>query len=260
MSCACWTTVLRIPRHTITGCAFACCGRVYRHLLLRSRPPYRAPALAPLCATSEPDAVLAFYDTLVIHDYARARTKIVSVAGPERLAKIHDAIKDAATNLKARMPGKTEADGRSSHQPHPFPLDLSVAFSDSALTSNFTRDEYVAAVHCIKTRIAAGDIYQANLTQQLSIKVAEDLRPEHIFLRLRGFHPASFAAFIRRRKDTVITPRLSVLSESKQAATRPPRRVEAWPSRARDRAGAMRKRMRACAPSCAVARRIAPRT
>jgi para-aminobenzoate synthetase component 1 len=97
------------------------------------------------------------------------------------------------------------------------------------LTSNFTRDEYVAAVHRIKTRIAAGDIYQANLTQQLSIKVAKDLRPEHIFLRLRRHHPASFAAFIRRRRDTVISASPERFLRVEASGHASARCVEAWP-------------------------------
>ncbi|MEJ7618012.1 MAG: hypothetical protein WKF30_13860, partial [Pyrinomonadaceae bacterium] len=31
---------------------------------------------------SEPDAVFAFYDTLIVHDYAERKTEIVGVGGP----------------------------------------------------------------------------------------------------------------------------------------------------------------------------------
>jgi para-aminobenzoate synthetase component I len=205
----------------------------------------------PCGATGEPDAVLAFYDTLVIHDYARGTTAIVSVAGPERLTKIHDAINGVATNLRARTPGRAEAVGCALHPlAHPSMSDLPLSFSHPALTSNFTRDEYIAAIQRIKERIAAGDIYQANLTQQLSIKVAEDLRPEHIFLRLRGFHPASFAAFIRRREDVVISasPERFLRVEAGGSGSGRKRRVEAWPikgTRARGRNAEEDARLRA---------------
>ena len=43
----------------------------------------------------EPDAVLAFYDTLIIHDYALSRTQIMSVAGERRVQSTLDAINDA---------------------------------------------------------------------------------------------------------------------------------------------------------------------
>jgi para-aminobenzoate synthetase component I len=185
----------------------------------------------PACASHEPDAVLAFYDTLVIHDYARGVTEIVSVAGPERLSLIYDAIKDGVIDLKAQAPGRAEADGQySQRQTDSFASPCPVSFSHPAVTSNFTRDEYMAAIQRIKERIAAGDIYQANLTQRLSIAMDKDLRPEHVFLRLRDFHPASFAAFIRRREDVVISAsperflRVEVGSGSDAK-----RSVEAWP-------------------------------
>lgn len=219
--------------------AAGACVATFSYELVRRLERLR---LRPYSLTSEPDAVLAFYDTLVIHDYALGETKIISASGPERLTKIYDAIKDAASNLKASTPGETEVDGQSSHQQaRPSTLDLPSTFSDAAVTSNFTREEYVAAVKRIKERIAAGDIYQANLTQQLSITLAEDLRAEHIFLRLRSSHPASFAAFIRRRKDTVVSASperfLRIVAGDGKGAKR---RVEAWPikgtrARGRDR-------------------------
>lgn len=68
-----------------------------------------------------------------------------------------------------------------------------------------TREQYLSAVRRIKEHIGAGDIYQANLTQQFSCELARGARPESVFLRLRRDHPASFAAFIRRREDAVIS-------------------------------------------------------
>ena len=84
------------------------------------------------------------------------------------------------------------------------------------------------AVRRIKELIAAGDIYQANLTQQFTVKLADNcFEPEQIFLRLRRDHPAAFAAFIRRREDDVISasPERFLRVQFDQDA----RRVEAWP-------------------------------
>jgi aminodeoxychorismate synthase component I len=93
--------------------------------------------------------------------------------------------------------------------------------------SNFTRDEYLAKVHLIKEHIAAGNIYQANLTQQLTCSLTAESRPEDVFLRLRRDYPAPFAAFLRRREDVVISAsperflRVGAVDEA--------RHVEAWP-------------------------------
>ncbi len=178
---------------------------------------------------NEPDAVLTFYDTLVIHDYAHGRTEIATVAGPERLSKTYDALMDAARSVEASLLRMAESGENSSPDgaPH-ISYALPASISNSLVTSNFTRDEYIAAIRRIKDHIAAGDIYQANLTQQLSVALAGDIRPEHIFLRLRRDHPASFAAFIRRREDTVISasPERFLRVEVGEDGER---RVEAWP-------------------------------
>ncbi|MEO6390447.1 MAG: aminodeoxychorismate synthase component I, partial [Pyrinomonadaceae bacterium] len=95
-----------------------------------------------------------------------------------------------------------------------------------SLTSNLTQAEYEAAVSAIKDHIAAGDIYQANLTQQFTATIG-DAAPEDIFLRLRREHPAPFSAFIRRTSDVVISgspERFVRVTDSTDG-----RVAEAWP-------------------------------
>ncbi len=129
----------------------------------------------------EPDTFFAFYDTFIIHDYSDRTTQIVSCGGQKRIEETYAAIKEAKK------------------------IGLEKELSSSAVTSNFTREEYEQAVNRIKEHIAAGDIYQANLTQKLSCKLPYDLTPDQIFLRLRRQHPAPFGAFIQRCDDTVIS-------------------------------------------------------
>lgn len=157
--------------------------------------------------SNEPDVVLAFYDTLVIHDYRSAVTQLVTVGDPRRLDETSEALTDALVSA---------VDNRDA--------PLSSVYD---VSSNLTRDEYLAAVDKIKEHIAAGDIYQANLTQQLSCTLSPESKPEDVFLRLRRDHPASFAAFIRRREDVVVSAsperflRVKALNDA--------RSIEAWP-------------------------------
>ncbi len=157
--------------------------------------------------SAEPDVVLAFYDTLVIHDYRSGVTQAVTVGGPRRLDETLAALTEALASI---------AETRTA--PLSFVYEVS---------SNLTRDEYLAAVGEIKERIAAGDIYQANLTQRLSCTLSPESRPEDVFLRLRRDHPASFAAFVRRREDVVVSAsperflRVKALGDA--------RLIEAWP-------------------------------
>ncbi len=160
--------------------------------------------------SDEPDVVLAFYDTLVIHDYLQGRSSIISVAGERRLWETFEAINEA-------LGGMAEDYGANTISP-------------SAVNSNLTRDEYLAAVRRIKEHIALGDIYQANLTQQISCRLARETRPEGVFLRLRRDHPTSFAAFLRRRDDVVISdsPERFLRADARGGGG-VERFVEAWP-------------------------------
>lgn len=129
----------------------------------------------------EPDAFFAFYDTFIVHDYSTRKTFIVGCGGKERIRQTEDTIKGA---------GKILSDE-----------DLPLA----SVSSNTTRAKYVRSVEKIKEHIAAGDIYQANLTQQLVCELSSGVKAEQIFTRLRRQHPAPFGAFIQRREDVVIS-------------------------------------------------------
>ncbi len=202
------TTAAAPPRLPATAACFV----TFSYDLARRFERLRT-AAAPATGDVEPDATLAFCDALVIHDYARGETFITSIAGTQRLDEtcrtLDEARRAAATATLRQPPDAPER-----------PL----------ATSNFSRAEYLSMVTRIKRHIYAGDIYQANLTQQLTCPLARGATPEKIFMRLHREHPASFAAFIRRREDTV----LSVSPERflrVEAATDDDleRCVEAWP-------------------------------
>ncbi|MGD1020277.1 MAG: aminodeoxychorismate synthase component I [Verrucomicrobiia bacterium] len=62
------------------------------------------------------------------------------------------------------------------------------------LRSNFTRDSYRAAVLRAKQYIAAGDIYQVNLSQRFQCDV--DASPPEVYLALRKSNPAPYGAYL----------------------------------------------------------------
>lgn len=194
----------RVPYRPDIPVAGACIASFSYDLARRFQ---RLRSSAPPASIREADAVLAFYDTLVIHDYLHDTTQLVSVAVAERLDDFQKSLREA---------GRASQASRSQD-----------SFRTRRASSDFTREEYISAVRRIKEYIAAGDIYQANLTQQISVPLSASLSPESVFLKLRRTHPASFAAFIRRRDDTIISASperfLRVGVEGKQ------RVVEAWP-------------------------------
>ncbi|MGB8508148.1 MAG: aminodeoxychorismate synthase component I [Pyrinomonadaceae bacterium] len=205
------------PTLPVTGACIATFSYELAHRLERLRIP------APLsrAGVTEPDACLAFFNTLVVHDYSLRRTFIVSVDSREKLETTDETLHHAARRaVESEINGETRrGQARQTFTPPP------------QVTSNFSRAEYIAAVERIKEHIFAGNIYQANLTQRLTVELTPTLRPEEIFLRLRRHHPASFAAYIRRGSDTVISAsperffRVDVGEPSQSSG----RTIEAWP-------------------------------
>ena len=63
------------------------------------------------------------------------------------------------------------------------------------LRSNFSREQYLAAVERIIEYIRAGDIFQANLSQRFTTALTE--RPCDIYYRLHGRAPAVFGAYLQ---------------------------------------------------------------
>ncbi len=121
----------------------------------------------------EPNIYLALYDCLVIHNYADGQTFISG-----NPAKFDQVEKTLFTSLPQDPPPE-------------FVSSQNVGFH-----SNFTQSQYFDAIYTIKDLIRAGDTYQTNLTQQLTIEVSANLTAARIFGRfaprsscsIRGLH------------------------------------------------------------------------
>lgn len=129
--------------------------------------------------TEEPDIFLAIFDVLIVHDYKQNKTFLKGNA--EKFDEIEKILHAAA------------------------PLESEDFPTAPAVSSNFSPREYFENVEKIKELIRDGETYQTNLTQQLSVKLSPSVTAEQAFLRLREKHPAPFAAFLRRKQDTVIS-------------------------------------------------------
>ena len=66
--------------------------------------------------------------------------------------------------------------------------------ADRELTSNFSRDAYIAAVERAREYIASGDIFQVNLSQRFTAPLRED--PLAIYDRLQRQSPALYGAYL----------------------------------------------------------------
>jgi para-aminobenzoate synthetase component 1 len=216
------------------GFAGGVCFVTLSYELARQFARLRTPG--PPAARREPDATFAFFDSVVVHDYAGGRTCLVGAAG--RLAGMKEALLRAAEGAGADDEGEAGggADGEAVMVAAGDPFAL-----PPGVSSNFTRGEYERAVERVREHIYAGDIYQANLTQQLACRPSAP--PERVFRRLRRQHPAAFAAFVRRRDETVVSasPERFLRVGADEEGGAAGRVVEAWPIKGTRPRGATRE-------------------
>ncbi len=116
---------------------------------------------------SIPDCVLGFYDTVYVYDHAERKGRLASCS-IDGLRRIKTLLKDPSPVLPAL-------------RPEAFPT----------VVSNFTRDEYIEAVKKVKDYIAAGDIYQINISQRFIVPYEGD--PFGLYLNLDS---APFSSFL----------------------------------------------------------------
>ncbi|MHC4860193.1 MAG: aminodeoxychorismate synthase component I [Planctomycetota bacterium] len=128
-----------------------------------------------------PDVELGLYDAVVTWDHVADLAWIVSTGLPLRGADAARRARERADELEALLEGSAPPDAREVRP-------------DSPLESTFTRAGYEHAVRRAKQLIAAGDIFQVNLSQRFSASVAEP--GTAIYRRLTGTNPAAFAAYL----------------------------------------------------------------
>jgi len=132
-----------------------------------------------------PECYFAFYDAVVAFDHLKGKTYIVSTGFPEadagrRKERAKQRIEGLAAILSTELPSKKSLNGR--------------AMPAAGMRGNFTHEDYVAAVARAREYIAAGDIFQVNLSQRFDVELS--IEPYELYRRLRGINPAPFASYL----------------------------------------------------------------
>jgi para-aminobenzoate synthetase component 1 len=137
-----------------------------------------------------PDIRMAFYDTAVIRD---ARS------GPARLWA-WDLRGEGRRALERRCRLWKAAIGRGLRSARKRPIGTATAGEP---VSSFDKPTYLAAVRRVREYIAAGDVFQVNLSQRFTRRGRFD--PLVLYLRLRDRSPAPFAALLRWGELAVVS-------------------------------------------------------
>ncbi len=146
-----------------------------------------------------PALAIGLYDVVMAIDHLQHRAWLISLGLPERspaarrrraterLAQFNSWLDEPVPDLASIVRGGAEAIDRGQLAPQ-FVVD-----GPEGLSSNFSREAYLAAVRRAIEYIHAGDVFQVNLSQRLLFAARDDAT--QLYLRLRRRNPATFAAY-----------------------------------------------------------------
>jgi para-aminobenzoate synthetase component 1 len=158
-----------------------------------------------------PDMYWAFYDSVLLLDRhsSTATAWAADLAGrdPESLLRRWERLINESVPEPRNACATAGLAPPCEHQP--------------TLDCNFTPAAYLAAVRRAKDYIAAGDIFQVNLSQRFTAPLLDS--PAELFLRLRRSNPAPFAAYLAADDWAVLSssPERYLQVSGRAVATRP---------------------------------------
>ncbi|MBZ0165442.1 MAG: anthranilate synthase component I family protein [Candidatus Omnitrophica bacterium] len=157
----------------------------YDHGLFQEKIPLHAKDDLDL-----PDCLFGFYDCILSVDHVAQTMTICSSGYPEqaperRLRRAHERLDYAREKLERLRP---DVENLPAAPPDPVSGQLD-------WQGNFTRQGYERAVGLALEHIAAGDIYQVNLSQRFSLPFTGDAQSRRLYHLLRGYSPSHFGVY-----------------------------------------------------------------
>ncbi|PLX94416.1 MAG: aminodeoxychorismate synthase component I [Desulfuromonas sp.] len=146
-----------------------------------------------------PELYLDWVDLTAVYNHAEQRLTLASLNPDENLQQLEQAV-------------------RASQQSSPKQAGVSILQPPRA---TIEQDDFESMVRCAKEYIAAGDIYQANLSCRFDARV--DARGVDLYRRLRAINPSPFACLLRYPGLEIISssPERLVSLQGRLAETRP---------------------------------------
>ena len=143
-----------------------------------------------------PQSYFAFYDAVLAFDHLKERVYLVSTGFPE--------LEEGRRLKRAKMRLEEMKDWLSSALPVPgVGLKPALGNGEITLESNFTLEEYIEAVSRVREYIAAGDVFQVNLSQRFEAEL--EIPPWELYRRLREVNPAPFASYLNFEGVTIVS-------------------------------------------------------
>jgi anthranilate synthase component 1 len=165
---------------------------------------------------SIPDFHLMFTDTVLCFDNVRQTLKIIANVPVEEFASTKMAYQSARIKID-------EIIERLKRPAVPPSLEgaSSIAVNDASITSNVTREGYMAMVSAAKEYIAAGDVIQVVPSQRFEAPLTA--HPFNIYRSLRTINPSPYMFYLRLGDQTLVgaSPEVMVRVEGREITLRP---------------------------------------
>jgi para-aminobenzoate synthetase component 1 len=144
-----------------------------------------------------PESYFGFYDTVIAFDNLENKTYIASTGFPEleesqRLKRAKLRLEETKRRLNSPPPQVPESDSESFKET-----------TEAVLKSNFTPEGYMEAVNKVREYIAAGDVFQVNISQRFETDLT--ITPYELYQRLRQINPAPFASYLNFDEVTIVS-------------------------------------------------------
>jgi para-aminobenzoate synthetase component 1 len=188
-----------------------------------------------------PECYLAFYDAIVAFDHLEDKMYLVATGFPQteegkRLRRARMRLEE----MKSWLGSRRSIVASGTKQPHG-DRDCFAAGSpridaknkEVALKSNFTPEEYKKVVNRVREYVAAGDVFQVNLSQRFEAHLK--IPAYELYKRLRTINPAPFASYLSFPDVAIVSasPERFLKVQGDLVETRP---IKGTRPRGRDRA------------------------
>ena len=175
-----------------------------------------------------PESCFAFYDTVVAFDHLEGKVYLVATGFPEmeegrRLRRARMRLEE----LKSWLCSSDSGIAREAKQSRDGDCPVAAAprndrqNGEIMLKSNFTPEGYMKAVSTVREYIAAGDVFQVNLSQRFEADLG--IPAYELYKRLRAINPAPFASYLNFPGVAIVSasPERFLKVRSDQVETRP---------------------------------------
>jgi para-aminobenzoate synthetase component 1 len=175
-----------------------------------------------------PESHFAFYDTVVAFDHLEEKAYLVATGFPEmeererlrrarmRLEELKDWLCSSHSVIASEAKQSRDKDCFVATAPRNDRQNKEIT-----LKSNFTPEEYMKAVDRVREYIAAGDVFQVNLSQRFEADLK--ISPFELYKRLRRVNPAPFAGYLNFPNVAIVSasPERFLRVKSDLVETRP---------------------------------------